>query len=120
MSVASKLQIKSGQDVAVLRKPAGVTLEVEPNTLVDDPASADAVVVFVRSSEDLSSPEVEAAVDAGRRDGLAWVAYPKAGQLGTDVNRDSLAARLSERGVRPVRQISIDDTWSALRFRPES
>jgi hypothetical protein len=22
------------------------------------------------------------------------------------------------RGVQPVRQVSIDDTWSALRFRP--
>jgi len=120
MSVASKLQIKAGQGVAVLRQPAGVSLELAPDDLMDDPASADAVVVFVTGSEDLSSPDVEAAVDAGRRDGLAWVAYPKAGRLGTDINRDSLAARLSERGVRPVRQISIDATWSALRFRPGS
>ncbi|MFE2102127.1 MULTISPECIES: hypothetical protein [unclassified Streptomyces] len=46
------------------------------------------------------------------------MAYPKGGKLGTDLNRDTLAAALSERGVRPVRQIAIDDIWSALRFRP--
>jgi len=28
------------------------------------------------------------------------------------------AALLTERGVQPVRQVAIDDTWSALRFRP--
>jgi hypothetical protein len=29
-----------------------------------------------------------------------------------------LAALVTERGVRPVRQVAIDETWSALRFRP--
>jgi hypothetical protein len=42
----------------------------------------------------------------------------KPGQLGTDLNRDSLAALLAEGGVQPVRQIAIDAVWSALRFRP--
>jgi hypothetical protein len=46
------------------------------------------------------------------------VAYPKAGQLGTDLNRDPLAAAFTASGLRPVRQVSIDATWSALRFRP--
>ena len=58
------------------------------------------------------------AIEAARRDKLAWIAYPKAGRLGTDLNRDILAATLAGEGVRPVRQIAIDETWSALRFRP--
>jgi phage-related baseplate assembly protein len=58
------------------------------------------------------------AARTARRDRLAWIAYPKARQLGTGLNRDSLAATLAARGVQPVRQVSIDDTWSALRFRP--
>ncbi|MGW5280486.1 hypothetical protein ACWERI_13730 [Streptomyces collinus] len=33
-------------------------------------------------------------------------------------NRDRLVAALSERGVRPVRRIAVEDTWSAPRFRP--
>jgi len=46
------------------------------------------------------------------------VAYPKAGQLDTDINRDSLAALVTEHGVRPVRHIATGEVWSALRLRP--
>ncbi|MEV6056258.1 hypothetical protein [Streptomyces sp. NPDC052107] len=111
----SKLQIKPGQSVAVLGKPDDVQLDVEAG---GDAASADAVLVFVTTSGDLLGADAQAALAAAQRDALAWVAYPKGGKLGTDLNRDSLAAALSGRGVRPVRQIAIDDTWSALRFRP--
>ncbi|MGV4980969.1 hypothetical protein ACWC0C_39500 [Streptomyces sp. NPDC001709] len=115
MSVISKLQIKPGQSVAVLGKPNDVDLEIEA---AGDAASADAVLAFVSTSGDLLGADAQAALAAAQRDALAWVAYPKAGKLGTDLNRDTLAAALSERGVRPVRQVAIDDTWSALRFRP--
>jgi hypothetical protein len=120
MSVAKKLQIKPGQRVAVLRKPADVTLDIEPGLVVDEAVSADAALIFVTSMADLDSSDVEAVLDAARRDALSWIAYPKAGQLGTDLNRDSLAATTSQMGVRAVRQISIDNVWSALRFRPRS
>lgn len=42
----------------------------------------------------------------------------EAKQLGTDLNRDVVWELLGDRGIRPVRQVSIDDVWSALRFRP--
>lgn len=115
MSLMSKLQIKPGQSVVVLGKPDDVPVEIEAT---GEPASADAVLAFVTTSGDLLGADTQAALAAARRDALAWVAYPKGGKLGTDLNRDTLAAVLSEHGVRPVRQIAIDDTWSALRFRP--
>ena len=37
-----------------------------------------------RELEQMSDPLLAAA----RRDALTWVTYPKAGQLGTDLNRD--------------------------------
>lgn len=117
MSLTSKLQIKPGQRVVVLRKPVELKLDLASSDVLEDVVTADAAVVFVTVAEDLSSPEVEAILAAARRDALAWVAYPKGGQLGTDLNRDTLAALVSQRGVRPVRQVSVDDTWSALRFR---
>jgi hypothetical protein len=43
---------------------------------------------------------------------------PWGAQLGTDLNRDILRESLADRGVQPVRQIAIDQVWSALRFRP--
>ena len=45
-----------------------------------------------------------------------WVAYPKGNRA--DVNRDSLWPILGEYGMRPISQVSVDEVWSALRFRP--
>jgi hypothetical protein len=118
VSLVSKLQITPGHRVGVLRRPAGVELGIAAGDLDEDPAAADAAIVFVTTSADLSTPAADAIVESARRDAVTWVAYPKARQLGTDLNRDSLAALLSEKGIRPVRQIAIDDVWSALRFRP--
>jgi hypothetical protein len=117
-SVASKLQIKPGQSVCVIGRPQDVVLDLgQELELVQNPDRSDAVIVYAINSADLSqlSPPLLA---AARRDALTWVSYPKAGQLGTDLNRDKLAARLQDEGVRPVRQIAIDDVWSALRLRP--
>jgi hypothetical protein len=47
---------------------------------------------------------------------VLWVAYPKGNR--TDVNRDTLWPILDEHGMRPVTQVSINQVWSALRFRP--
>jgi hypothetical protein len=117
VSIASKLQIKPGQSVCVIGRPEDVTLDLgQAPDLAQDPTKADAVIVYCVARADLeqlSAPLLAAA----RRDALTWVAYPKAGQLGTDLNRDQLAAALQTKGVRPVRQIAIDDVWSALRFR---
>jgi hypothetical protein len=114
MDVSSKLQLKPGQSVAVLNPPPGLVLPEAVTAAT--PADADAVVAFVVRQDDLGA--AQEAVEAARADRLAWIGYPKGGQLGTDLNRDRLAAALAGHGVQPVRQVSIDDTWSALRFRP--
>ena len=100
--------------MAVLNPPPGLVL---PGTVAAATAAvADAVIAFVVRQGDLAL--AEQAVAAARADRLAWIGYPKGGQLGTDLNRDRLAAALAGHGVQPVRQVSLDDTWSALRFRP--
>jgi phage-related baseplate assembly protein len=100
--------------VAVLNPPPGLVL---PDAVAAATATdADAVVAFVVRLDDLGS--AEQAVAAARADRVAWIGYPKGGQLGTDLNRDRLVAALTRHGVQPVRQVSIDDTCSALRFRP--
>jgi hypothetical protein len=52
-------------------------------------------------------------------DAVCWFAYPKgtSKKFTSDVNRDDMWELLSRFGIRPVRQIAIDDDWSALRFR---
>ncbi len=118
MDISAKLQIKPGQSVAVVAAPAELPALIDPaaNPLVAPPA-ADVVVAFARVAADLDTVAAPA-VEAARLDKLTWVAYPKGGQLGTDLSRDTLAGLLAARGVQPVRQVAIDGTWSALRFRP--
>ena len=117
MELAAKLQIKPGTQVAVVAGPPDGPDLADLGPLAADPAQADAVIAFARQRADITQA-ASPAVDAARDDRLAWIAYPKAGQLGTDINRDSLAAAVAELGIRPVRQVSLDEVWSALRFRP--
>jgi hypothetical protein len=121
VTVARKLQIPAAATVVVLGRPAGVDLEIPDDcVVVSDPAdagAAQAVIGFlVRAAdlEDAGGPVLAAA----RADRLAWLAYPKSRQLGSDLNRDVLAGLAADRGVQPVRAVSIDPVWSALRFRP--
>ncbi|MGN6532143.1 MAG: hypothetical protein ACTHK0_10355 [Ginsengibacter sp.] len=52
-------------------------------------------------------------------DSVLWFAYPKGtSKIKTDINRDSLRALGEEFGITTVTAVSIDETWSALRFRP--
>ena len=115
MELADKLQIKPETTISVLAAPEHGPDLSGVGQPARNPAEAEAVIAFVQCSADLAeSPAVEAA----RLDKLTWIAYPKAGQLGTDLNRDSLAKAVHDLGIRPVRQVSLDDVWSALRMRP--
>lgn len=116
MDVYAKLQIKPGQKVAVLAAGTNAPV-VQGVDIVRSPEDADVVVAFVLTRADLETAGAPA-VEAARQDRLAWIAYPKDRQLGTDLNRGLLAEAVAGRGIRPVRQVAIDDVWSALRFRP--
>lgn len=56
---------------------------------------------------------------AASGDAVAWVAYPKGTSKNyrCDFNRDTGWAKWGELGFEPVRQVAIDQDWSALRFR---
>ena len=114
MSLAKKLNLKAGTKLRVMGKPREVDLgDVEVTSL----ANVKDVLVFVTRIADLDRI-AGPMLDAARADRIAWAAYPKAGQLGTDLNRDILAKELQKRGAQPVRQVAIDEVWSALRFKP--
>lgn len=52
-------------------------------------------------------------------DSVLWFAYPKrTSKIKTDINRDTIRVTGEEFKITTVTVISIDDTWSALRFRP--
>ena len=52
--------------------------------------------------------------------GILWLTYPKASsRLAADLSRDRGWEALDRAGLRPVAQVAVDKTWSALRFRPK-
>ena len=52
-------------------------------------------------------------------DSVLWFAYPKGtSTIKTDINRDAIRIKGEEFGITTVTAISINNTWSALRFRP--
>lgn len=118
MSLAIKMNMKPSLSVAVLDQPDNVRLDFgDEVAVVPDEAAADALVVFLPDREALERRRTVISA-AASSDRLTWVAYPKAGQLDTDLNRDILWDLLATSGIRPVRQVSIDDVWSAVRWRP--
>ncbi len=52
-------------------------------------------------------------------DPIVWIAYPKASskKYTCAFNRDTGFGILGEYGFEGVRQVAIDEDWSALRFR---
>jgi hypothetical protein len=113
MSLAKKLNFKPGMKALVIGRPAGVDLD----DLETGPAETGGVLAFARTLSEVDA-KCGAVVRAAKADRLAWIAYPNAGQLETDLNRDILWRHTKQNGVQAVRQIAIDSVWSALRFRP--
>lgn len=109
----AKLQIRPGQKIALVG--AGPDLAIAAERA--DTAAADAVLVFATNQAELT-PHMAVLAEVAGRGATAWLAYPKARQLGTDLNRDIIRQLVPAAGLDPVRQVSIDDTWSALRLKP--
>lgn len=82
---------------------------------VTDPASAGVRILFANSGDHLRQLLAEYGT-ALQNDDVTWIAYPKANKA--DINRDTLWPIAGEINLRPIGQVAIDETWSALRFRP--
>ena len=75
-------------------------------------------LAFVTCQADLDRIS-ERLVKKAVSDALLWIAYPKgtSRRYTCDFNRDTGFATLRQLGFDSVRQVAIDEDWSALRFR---
>ena len=119
-----KLNLKEGQEVVVVNAPKSfaAALKALPRSRVQRRISAikelTFVLVFVARKSELD--KLSAAVIAqASGDAVFWFTYPKGTSktLACDFNRDEGWAVLRASGFDTVRQVSIDEDWSALRFR---
>lgn len=122
-SLPKKLQMKSGQRAVVINAPAGYLDQLVPlPDGVEIAASVegqfDFVQLFVHDLAQLQTL-LPLAAQAVKYDALLWIAYPKgSAKTGTDLNRDRLWAAVSEHHLTGVTLVSLDEIWSAMRFRP--
>jgi hypothetical protein len=122
--VIKKLNFKDhGQPVLIVNAPKTYD-EIVAAFLGDvhkEPSndSYDFVQVFGASNEELQTLASQASKYVSE-DSLLWLCYPKKSSKvykGSDCSRETVMYMLSAEGYEPVRQVAIDDDWSALRFR---
>jgi hypothetical protein len=120
----NKLNLKGQNEIVVLNAPEG--FERELNALqgitVHRDASAlervDFAIAFVTSGAQLQAA-ADDVLGKAQGDAVVWMAYPKgtSKRYRSEINRDSGWAPLGAAGFEGVRQVAIDEDWSALRFR---
>lgn len=117
-----KLNLGTHTVIHVLDAPASFESELSALQGVDIRRSiagpAQFVLAFASTQAQLDAAS-NAAVKAADGDVVIWIAYPKSSsrKYRCEFNRDSGWTVLGAAGFEPVRQVAIDEDWSALRFR---
>ena len=120
-----KLNLGAHREVFLLDAPASfepelaALEEVAIRRSVGKSARVEFAIAFVRTLAEVASAAktlLPKAID----DAVIWLAYPKgtSRRYRCEFNRDNGWEALERAGFETVRQVAIDDDWSALRFRP--
>lgn len=123
-SVFGKLQLRDQDEILVLNAPASFETELAALSgvrVVRAPGGGEAIgfaLAFVQTREQVDAA-AEAIVGKARGDVTLWFAYPKGSskRYKASINRDTGWEALGRAGFEPVRQVAIDEDWTALRFR---
>ena len=122
-SIAEKMQIKPQARLLFVNPPEGYLLRMgdlpagASLLAADSTENADLIQVFVKDRVELLAA-LESLPGRLSKNGALWIGYYKAtSQFKTDINRDSIWPIATSYGLQPVRQIAIDEDWSALRFK---
>jgi hypothetical protein len=120
----AKLQLKAPQVVHLLGAPAAFAAEaatidgIRVEHGVPDGATVAFAIAFACTRAELDDHSATLVAAAGE-DPLLWIAYPKGSsrRYRCEFNRDSGWDMLGAAGFEAVRQVAIDEDWTALRFR---
>lgn len=119
-----KLNLKDQRAIIVLDAPASFETElrglgdVAVSRAVRKGAKLEFGIAFVITQKQLDEAS-EALAAAADGDAVIWIAYPKgtSKRYRCEFNRDGGWQVLGRAGFEAVRQVAIDEDWSALRFR---
>lgn len=119
-----KLNLKEQKQILVLNAPDSLKAELAALQDVRVIQDADQVnkiefmLAFATLQQELDTI-AKIALRKTEGDAIIWCAYPKTSskKYTCDFNRDSGWEAFGTAGFEPVRQVAIDEDWSALRFR---
>jgi hypothetical protein len=123
-SIFQKLNLKAQSEIAVFNVPASFEAELAQlkgiKILRDArrPTAIQFALAFVMQQSELNRLS-RILADGSEGDALLWFAYPKgtSKRYSCDFNRDTGWQVIRKAGFDSVRQVAIDEDWSALRFR---
>jgi riboflavin synthase len=123
-SVFTKLNLKHQTKILVFNAPSKFETELaklEQVSIARDVkgmAEISFALAFVTQQKEVDRA-AKALVKKAKGDAVVWFAYPKGTSKNytCEFNRDTGWAILGELGFEVVRQVAIDEDWSALRFR---
>ena len=122
ISILKKLKIDNHSNAAILNAPDEfnkVLKEFKGNVTNRIKGKYSYIQIFVTSQAEFVKLG-ELLSNAIEGDGLLWVCYPKGTSKKypkVDCNRDTLREAIISHGFEGVSMISLDDDWSAMRFR---
>ena len=123
--IFKKLNYKDGEIIVILNSPKSFEIEIDKissATKVKQKISGkykiDFILLFVKMKDEIDTllPRL---IERLSDDAKLWISYPKKSskRYKSDISRDSGWTILGKYNYEPVRMISIDEDWSALRFR---
>jgi hypothetical protein len=123
-SIFEKLNLKGQSEIVVVNAPPSFETELaglEGVAVVRDPKKTKTVHFALAFATKQAEVDLLAKTLADKVEGDAvlWFAYPKgtSKKYRCEFNRDSGWKAIRSFGFDSVRQIAIDEDWSALRFR---
>lgn len=120
-SILKKLQLKEQNPILIVNSPEEYKAVID-SIQADIHHQPDQDYSFIQIFVQTISEANEFIPDAASRlagDGHLWICYPKKSskKYNSDISRDKGWDAIAKLNFEPVTMISIDEDWSALRFR---
>jgi hypothetical protein len=115
---SKKMGIKEGARAYLVNAPAEAVKAIDPSGL-DIPARLtgqfDYIHLFTKSQDEFDNlfPKLKSHL---KPTGMLWVSWPKNRKLGTDLILTKVIELGYNHGLVESKTISIDETWSAIKF----
>jgi hypothetical protein len=122
-TLLEKLQLKDERNLLIQGLPSSIEKQFAKLAFAKNVTpllkirKIDFALVFAVNENQLSGI-INEVLPALHAEGKLWVAYPKlTSKISTTLNRDCSWTCITHSGYEGVRQIALDNVWTALRFK---